>query len=135
MNLYAYCNSSPIIYSDPSGFAKKKGKPNCDIKEGNGPYSHLQDGKNVGEGKDFTAAQKKKIYAENAKRNGGKLKSDVADDPYQDLVKAQKSKKGIKPNPAECQVDHIIPKSKGGTNSFKNAQVTSRKYNRDKWDK
>ena len=23
LNLYAYCNSNPVMYSDPSGFAKK----------------------------------------------------------------------------------------------------------------
>ena len=29
LNLYAYCNSNPVMYSDPSGFAKQ-----CDPKVG-----------------------------------------------------------------------------------------------------
>ncbi|MBS7531595.1 hypothetical protein IC619_014010 [Hazenella sp. IB182353] len=32
-------------------------------------------------------------------------------------------------------MDHIIPKSRGGTNSFSNASVISRKLNREKWDR
>lgn len=104
-------------------------------EEKGGPYSYLKDPDTVGAGKNFTAAQKNKIYIENKKRNGGKLVSDVSDDPYQTLVQAQKSQKGVTPSQAECQVDHIKPKSKGGTNSYRNAQVTSRKYNRDKSDK
>ena len=38
LNLYAYCNSNPVMYCDPSGFAKK---PSCDGKvdaEGDGNY-------------------------------------------------------------------------------------------------
>ncbi|AOH55141.1 hypothetical protein ABE28_012350 [Peribacillus muralis] len=49
--------------------------------------------------------------------------------------KAKKSKKGVKPNSNEYQIDHVFPKKKGGTNSFKNAQVLTRKENRDKSDK
>lgn len=31
LNLYAYCNSNPVMYSDPSGFAKTSG---CEPKVG-----------------------------------------------------------------------------------------------------
>ena len=100
-----------------------------------GPYAYLEDGPNVGPGKDFTASQKRKMLMENMKRNGGVVKSDVADDCYQVLTQPQKSMKGVTPNPDEWQFDHITSKKKGGSNSFANAQITSRKYNREKWYK
>ena len=34
LNLYAYCNSNPVIYSDPSGFARKNIN-SCEPKTGN----------------------------------------------------------------------------------------------------
>lgn len=101
----------------------------------NHPYAHLEDSAFVGEGKDFTYAQKKILLEENMKRNNGVVMSDVADDYYSVLSKPKKSMKGVTPNPDEWQFDHIIPKSKGGTNSYSNCRIVSRKYNRQKWDK
>ena len=97
-----------------------------------GLYSNISDSKSVGEGKKFTPTQKQKIIEENMKRNGGKIKSDLSGE---ELVPAKKSVKGVKPPQNEVQIDHIEPRSKGGSNSYRNAQVTSRKENRDKWDK
>lgn len=96
-----------------------------------GPYSNLVDPPNVGPGKDFTAAQKSQIIQQNRAMNGGVVKSDMSGI---ELVQPQKSMKGITPSPLEWQIDHIIPKSAGGTNSFSNAQVLSRLENRIKWD-
>jgi hypothetical protein len=63
-------------------------------------------------------------YNNNAKAQTGWLVSDVKDDTYSDL------------NPVGCldfpEVDHIAPFSRGGTNSFWNAQLTSAYYNRSK---
>jgi len=99
------------------------------------PYSHLKDAPNVGKGKDYTASQKKKIYEENRKINNGILRDDTTGE---ELVMPKKSKKGVKPPRNEAQIDHIdakIPKNSSstpGSNSYKNAQVLSRKNNRTK---
>jgi hypothetical protein len=50
------------------------------------------------------------------------------------LTKPIKSQSGVTPRQDEWQIDYIIPKSKGGTNSYSNAQVLSRQENRLKWD-
>lgn len=111
-----------------------KSTDSTEESENNGPYSNLEDSRSVGEGKDFTPTQKKKIINSNKKRNGGEVKSDEPMDPYPNLVKPSKSTKGVTPPANEWQIDHIIPKSKGGTNSYKNARVISRYQNRLKWD-
>ncbi|HFC4164041.1 TPA: polymorphic toxin-type HINT domain-containing protein, partial [Neisseria gonorrhoeae] len=84
------------------------------------PYGNLSDNKSVGEGKKFTPAQKKAIIQENMNRNGGVVKSDQSGEV---LVRPKKSQKGITPPSNEWQIDHVQAKSKGGSNSYKNAQV------------
>jgi 5-methylcytosine-specific restriction endonuclease McrA len=84
-----------------------------------------------GPGKDFTDAQRSKIYAENQRRNGGVLRSDESGIL---LVKGSKHFKGVVPPPNEAQIDHICPREHGGTNHYYNAKVLSRKENRNKWD-
>jgi hypothetical protein len=101
-------------------------------KQTKGPYSHLKDPPDVGPFQDFTADQKKAILDENRKRNGGVLRDD---DTGEELVPSQKSRKGVTPPENEAQVDHVYPKSRGGTNSYKNAKVISRKRNREKSNK
>lgn len=75
--------------------------------------------------REFSANQKLKILEANRKRNLGTIKSDVADDTYTGLS-------GSTPADDSPEIDHILPKSRGGTNEYKNAQVTSRKYNNAK---
>ena len=44
LNLYAYCNSNPVMYSDPSGFAKETCKSKvggeCDSESGSGSVTY-----------------------------------------------------------------------------------------------
>lgn len=107
---------------------------NCGEDTG-GPYSHLDESRHsIGEGKEFTQAQKRKIIEENMRRNGGELRSDLSGEL---LYPATQCKKGELPEHfwEEVQIDHIFPKSKGGSNSFSNAQVLSRRENLMKSDK
>ena len=133
LNLYQYCQANPVGYVDPSGhncgttqsrynsdeeqhpkaaydrmreelgLKTKSGYNNSGVGKGkdpwrsyesgttNNPYAYLEDGPNVGVGKDFTKKQKETMLVENRKRNGG-------------------------------------------TNSYSNCQIISRKYNREKWN-
>ena len=97
-----------------------------------GPYANLKDSKYVGEGKKFTSSQKKNIIKQNMEKNGGVIKSDLSG---KILVPATKSQKGVTPDPLEVHIDHIFARSKGGTNSYSNAQVLSRIENILKSDK
>lgn len=110
----------------PASGAKATAKPK------GGPYSHLEDHPSVGPGKDFTDSQKKKILAENKKRNGGTIRDDRTGEK---LVKPKQHKAGVSPPSNEAQIDHVDPRSKGGSNSFSNAEVRSRANNIAKSDK
>ena len=118
---------APKVTSKPDFYVK----PSGDTIPATSPYSYLQDSNYVGVGKKFTATQKEVIIKENMVRNGGVVRSDLSGEI---LYKPQKSQKGVTPNPNEWQIDHIIPKTKGGSNSYANAQVLSRFENRMKSD-
>ena len=62
-------------------------------------------------------------------RNGGVVKSDQSGEV---LVRPKESSKNIT---NEWQIDHVQAKSKGGSNSYKNAQVLSRRKNIKKSNK
>jgi len=111
------------------------------------PYSDIKDTrpKTRGAGKIFTPRQKATIYAENQRRNGGKI---LSDDPAGEAEVARASNtapceelkipppdaSGVIPDPCDAQIDHIIPSSRGGTNDYSNARVISRRLNRYKSD-
>jgi RHS repeat-associated protein len=106
-------------------------KSDNEAKRPDGPYSQLKDHKSVGPGKPFTRSQKKNILKENMKKNGGVIKSDMSGEI---LDMPTQSKKGEKANMNQAEIDHINPRSKGNTNSHKNAQVLSKKENLQKLD-
>ncbi len=108
---------------DETSHGKPSGSSAYQVKSN---YSNLKDSKSVGAGKRFTSAQKKKIIQQNIERNGGVIKSDLSGEI---LVPATKSQKGVTPNLLEVHIDHIDPRSKGGKNSYSNAQVLSRYEN------
>jgi len=85
-----------------------------------------------GVGKPFTRATKAQAYAANRAKNGGELRSDKSG---QLLTPPKKSQKGVTPPRNEAQLDHITPRSKGGTNDISNAQVLSGPENRTKSDR
>jgi hypothetical protein len=72
--------------------------------------------------RDFSGEQRKALIAYNKKKNGGKLKSDAGNDPHQDLTEDTGAATSV-------EVDHIIPKSKGGCNHFLNARLISWELN------
>ncbi len=82
-------------------------------------------------GKNFTGKGKKDVIEENRARNDGDVLCEYCGVK---TVPAQKSQKGVTPDTRETQVDHIIPKAKGGDGSSTNGQVLCRKCNRAKWD-
>jgi len=80
----------------------------------------------IGKGRVFSTAQRGYIamanrYAQTGPKVG-ECWSDVPDDPIKTALVQLGAESGI-------EIDHISPKSRGGSNAFSNGQVTSRKYN------
>ncbi|HUM71281.1 MAG TPA: HNH endonuclease domain-containing protein, partial [Chloroflexota bacterium] len=103
-------------------------------RSGNGRFSYLEDPPGVAAGKDFTSAQKAKIIEE--WRKILKEETGVAyicsEQSGTRLCRPKKSMRGVTPRPNEWQIDHIIPRDQDGNNSYANAQVLSRRENREK---
>jgi hypothetical protein len=91
-----------------------------------GKYSGLKEPRKVGDGLTTTSAQRKRILEENKKNNGGVLKSDG---DGRVLSSPKQSKKGEKMDMNQAEVDHIKPRSKGGSNSNSNQRVISKEEN------
>jgi len=98
----------------------------------NGKYDDIPNPRNVESGQGFTKSQKDKIKAENSKRNNRELTSDKSG---QKLNPSKQNIKGQKADMNQAEVDHIVPKSKGGTNASSNAKVVSKTENLKKGNK
>ncbi len=83
-------------------------------------------------GKEFTPAGKAQVKSANAAKNGGQTRCSNCG---RQTVPGQQSKRGVTPPKNETQVDHIIPKSKGGDGAPSNGQVLCRECNIKKSDK
>ncbi|HEX5747854.1 MAG TPA: HNH endonuclease [Archangium sp.] len=80
----------------------------------------------------FTPKGKKDVKEENARKYEGEKRCESCDVT---TVDAQKSQKGVTPPSHEAQVDHVIPRAKGGDGAPSNGQVLCRECNNEKSDK
>lgn len=117
----------PVEAAEVTGAARIK-TPNA----GTIDYSSVPNPKSAGPGNKFTPAQKKAYIEQNMKQNGGVIKSDQSGIT---LDIATQSKKGVKANMNQAEVDHVTPRSKGGKNTSDNVQILSKEENIKKSDK
>lgn len=117
-----------LAVSGANGLTSQKGRVNAE----GGKYSDLPEPRNVGDGKKTTSSQRARILERNAQNNGGQMRSDGDGRP---LNQPQKTAKGQKADMNQAEVDHIDPRSKGGSNSNKNLQVISKEENIKKSNK
>ena len=131
--------STSNVASDPAASGSAQAEENC--SEPPLAYASMTDDEPVGPGKDYSTTQKEKVRQKNKDNNGGKLMSDDKDDPWygKELVEPIKGKQtpgNYAPAPKnQAEVDHIFPKSAGGSNSYSNARVVSKEYNTKTSDK
>ena len=91
-----------------------------------GKYIDIRNPKNAGPGKKTTPSQRKRILEANRQQNGGELRSDG------DGRRLNPPSKGIKGKNADmnqAEIDHVEPRSKGGSNENYNMQVLSKEEN------
>ncbi|AKJ01661.1 Hypothetical protein AA314_03287 [Archangium gephyra] len=80
----------------------------------------------------FTKKGKSLVKDANAKQNDGKI---LCENCKVETVPGEKHVKDVTPPSNEAQVDHIIPKAKGGKGEPSNGQVLCRDCNIKKSDK
>jgi RHS repeat-associated protein len=83
-------------------------------------------------GKPFTPKEKEKVIEANKEKNNG---TTVCENCKTNTTKPDQSKKGVTPPKTDTQVDHVKPKSKGGSGTADNGQVLCRDCNGKKSDK
>lgn len=77
-------------------------------------------------GKDFSKREKEKVIEANRQKNDGKV---VCEECKVETTKPEQSQKGVTPPKTDRQVDHVVPKSKGGSGTAENGQVLCRSCN------
>jgi RHS repeat-associated protein len=83
-------------------------------------------------GKNFTRKGKTTVIEDNKTKNDGKT---TCENCKIETTKPEQSKKGVTPPKTDTQVDHIDPKSNGGSGTPENGQVLCRGCNIEKSDK
>jgi len=83
-------------------------------------------------GKDFTKKGKETVIEQNKDQNKGQTRCSNCGT---ETVPGQQSRKGVSKPANETQVDHIIPKSRGGQGRPDNGRVLCRKCNQEKSNK
>jgi RHS repeat-associated protein len=114
--------------------AKQKFAKLLGNKEWKGPlkYDNLPNPRNAGAGKETTKRQRERLIEYNKKENGGLFMSDE-DGTIMNIPTA--TTKGQKADMKQGEVDHIKPKSKGGTNKNKNLRIITKEQNLRKGNK
>jgi hypothetical protein len=80
-------------------------------------------------GKAFTPGEKAKVLDANSAKNNGQI---VCEGCGVTTTKPAKSERGVTPPKTDRQIDHKVPKSKGGSGTADNGQVLCRDCNRTK---
>jgi RHS repeat-associated core domain len=80
-------------------------------------------------GQDFTKAGKEATKDVNKEKNGGQMKCENCDT---DVQPGKKHQRGETPPSNEAHVDHVVPKSKGGSGTPDNGQILCRGCNLEK---
>ncbi|WP_329728171.1 HNH endonuclease [Archangium sp.] len=83
-------------------------------------------------GMPFTKKGKAAVKKENAEKNDGKNKCEICS---VEAVPAKQHQQGVTPPKNEAQVEHVIPRAKGGEGEPDNGQVLCRDCNIKKSDK
>ncbi|MFY0521776.1 HNH endonuclease [Archangium gephyra] len=111
----------PPVDSVAIAAGKKSGKP-PQKGTANGERAYMR----------FTPKGKKDVKDENAQKHDGDKRCESCGVT---TVDAQKSQKGVTPPSHEAQVDHVIPRAKGGDGAPSNGPVLCRECNNEKSDK